>query len=80
MSTAGLLRKGIEGKKLNVAHDDVLDVERESLLARVPLVVSRAKLDRCVRHKVLDDIPSLHGTELAVRIVLCHVIRLANHL
>ncbi len=52
-------------KKLNVAQDDVLDnasrhhhgIDRESLLARGLLVVSRAKLDRCVRDKFLDDIP-----------------------
>ena len=50
----GLLR---QRNKLNVAHDDVLDIDRESLLARGLLVVNRAKLDRCVRDKVLDDIP-----------------------
>ena len=76
-----------------VAHDDVLDIDRAlpvgpgtgeacSLVARglsraSRLAVSRAKLDRCVRHnlkvQVPGDIPPLHGTdsasgtELAVR-------------
>ena len=49
---------------MNVAHDDVLDIDRESLLARGLLVVSRARLDRRVLHKIIDDIPSLHKPAL----------------
>ena len=54
LKNVGLLR---QRNKLNVAHDDVLDIDRESLLARGLLVVSRAELDRRVRQRVLDDIP-----------------------